>query len=80
MSRKSIKTPTPSLRDKNTVGSPQEHAFFCPKLLVLFPRVTPMFLVQSNALLGFNFLFRVSLDLDLGVSGHWEKVSMELSL
>lgn len=36
-----------------------------------------MFLVQSSASLDFNFLFIVFLDLDIGTSGHWQKVTME---
>lgn len=46
--------------------------------------MTAIFLVQSPVSLGFNFLFRVVLDLDfldldLGAPEHGEKVSMELS-
>lgn len=41
--------------------------------------MTAMFLVQSPVSLGFKFLFRVFLDLDLGAPEHREKVSMELS-
>lgn len=41
--------------------------------------MTAMFLVQSPVSLGFKFLFRVFLDLDLGAPEHGEKVSMELS-
>lgn len=51
----------------------------CPRLLLLPSRLTPVFLVQSPASLGFNLLFVVFLDLDLGAPGLWEEVNTEMS-
>lgn len=51
----------------------------CPRLLLLPSRLTPVFLVQSPAPLGFNLLFIVLLDLDLGAPGLWEEVNTEMS-
>ena len=42
---------------------------------LLLPRLTPMFLVQFPASLGFNLLFIVLLDLDLGAPGSGRRLT-----
>ena len=45
------------------------------RLLLLPPRPTAMFLVQVPASLGFNLLFIVLLDLDLGAPGSGRRLT-----